>query len=132
MYFRGEGLGKDKSGRSSHISVTVKNDKKGIASGNQDWDFAWWDHLYNKNASNVVIAKDEKNEACIPKDNAGSVLTFCSGQSGQREQNRYAKDRYGYHQPSTTFRKEGKVRKHFGIAEPRQRQSLHEHGRSSR
>jgi hypothetical protein len=42
-----------------HISVSIKNDKKGVGVGQGQWEFAWWDHLYNKSASSVVVEKDE-------------------------------------------------------------------------
>ncbi|KAI8378831.1 hypothetical protein EDC96DRAFT_174918 [Choanephora cucurbitarum] len=55
----GEGLGKNKEGNVKHISVSVKNDKKGVGVNAGQWEFAWWDHLYNKSASSVVVAKEE-------------------------------------------------------------------------
>ncbi|RCH80577.1 G patch domain-containing protein 4 [Rhizopus stolonifer] len=55
----GEGLGKNKEGNVKHISVSVKNDKKGVGVNGSQWEFAWWDHLYNKSASSVVVAKEE-------------------------------------------------------------------------
>lgn len=58
--FRGDGLGKNKDGNVKHISVTKKNDKKGVGVGQDQWEFAWWDHLFNKSASGVVINKDEE------------------------------------------------------------------------
>jgi hypothetical protein len=57
---RGEGLGKNKDGNVKHISVTKKNDKKGVGVGQDQWEFAWWDHLFNKSASGVVINKDDE------------------------------------------------------------------------
>jgi hypothetical protein len=58
-FVRGDGLGKNKDGNIKHISVTKKNDKKGVGVGQDQWEFAWWDHLFNKSASGVVINKDE-------------------------------------------------------------------------
>lgn len=57
--FSGEGLGKNKEGNVKHIAVSVKNDKKGVGVNQGQWEFAWWDHLYNKSASSVVVAKEE-------------------------------------------------------------------------
>ncbi|KAI9489034.1 hypothetical protein BDB00DRAFT_640217 [Zychaea mexicana] len=54
----GEGLGKDKHGNAKHIAVKVKNDTKGVGKNQEQWDFAWWDHLYNKSASSVSVEKD--------------------------------------------------------------------------
>ncbi|KAI7850644.1 hypothetical protein BDC45DRAFT_487774 [Circinella umbellata] len=62
----GEGLGKDKHGNAKHIAVKVKNDTKGVGKSQEQWDFAWWDHLYNKSASSVSVEKDtEANEIRI-------------------------------------------------------------------
>ena len=58
-YNSGEGLGKNKEGNVKHINVSVKNDKKGVGVNQGQWEFAWWDHLYNKSASSVVVAKEE-------------------------------------------------------------------------
>ncbi|KAI8643570.1 hypothetical protein BD408DRAFT_364485 [Parasitella parasitica] len=55
----GDGLGKNKEGNIKHVSVSIKNDKKGVGVGQGQWEFAWWDHLYNKSASSVVVEKDE-------------------------------------------------------------------------
>ncbi|KAG2193766.1 uncharacterized protein EV154DRAFT_549996 [Mucor mucedo] len=55
----GEGLGKNKEGNVKHINVSIKNDKKGVGVNGGNWEFAWWDHLYNKSASAVVVAKEE-------------------------------------------------------------------------
>ncbi|KAI9262912.1 hypothetical protein EDC94DRAFT_607781 [Helicostylum pulchrum] len=55
----GEGLGKHKEGNVKHINVSIKNDKKGVGVNGGQWEFAWWDHLYNKSASSVVVAKEE-------------------------------------------------------------------------
>lgn len=60
--YRGDGLGKNKHGNTKHITVKVKNDTKGIGGNQQQWDFAWWDHLYNKSASSVTVEKDESKE----------------------------------------------------------------------
>ncbi|KAJ8655763.1 hypothetical protein O0I10_008649 [Lichtheimia ornata] len=59
---KGDGLGKNKHGNTKHITVKVKNDTKGIGGNQQQWDFAWWDHLYNKSASSVTVEKDESKE----------------------------------------------------------------------
>ncbi|KAI9483564.1 MAG: hypothetical protein EXX96DRAFT_499807 [Benjaminiella poitrasii] len=68
----GEGLGKDKKGNAKHINVTMKNDKKGVGVNKGDWEFAWWDHLYNKSASSVVVEKDEtKGEIKVAKKSKG-------------------------------------------------------------
>ncbi|KAI7905505.1 uncharacterized protein BX663DRAFT_419870, partial [Cokeromyces recurvatus] len=68
----GEGLGKEKKGNVKHISVTIKNDKKGVGVNKGDWEFAWWDHLYNKSASSVVVEKDEtKGEIKVATKNKG-------------------------------------------------------------
>ncbi|KAI9318966.1 hypothetical protein BX666DRAFT_1409225 [Dichotomocladium elegans] len=62
---KGEGLGKNKHGNTKHIAVTIKNDTKGIGGNQQQWDFAWWDHLYNKSAKAVAVEKDETDEVKV-------------------------------------------------------------------
>ncbi|KAF7726452.1 G patch domain-containing protein 4 [Apophysomyces ossiformis] len=57
---KGDGLGKNKDGNTKHIAVTVKNDTKGLGVNQDQWEFAWWDHLYNKSANAVVVEKDEE------------------------------------------------------------------------
>ncbi|CAO3677294.1 unnamed protein product [Umbelopsis ramanniana] len=67
---KGDGLGKNKDGNVKHISVTKKNDKKGVGVGQDQWEFAWWDHLFNKSASGVVINKDDdKGEVKVETKN---------------------------------------------------------------
>ncbi|KAI8089075.1 uncharacterized protein BX664DRAFT_332111 [Halteromyces radiatus] len=58
----GDGLGKHRDGRTKHISVTKKSDKKGVGVGQSQWEFAWWDHLYNKSASEVTVEKDDQEQ----------------------------------------------------------------------
>lgn len=61
----GDGLGKHRDGRTKHIAVSQKNDKKGVGVGSSQWEFAWWDHLYNKSASEVTVAKDEQDQVVV-------------------------------------------------------------------
>ncbi|CAO3610554.1 unnamed protein product [Mucor fragilis] len=76
----GEGLGKNKEGSAKHISVSVKNDKKGVGVGQGQWEFAWWDHLYNKSASSVVVEKDEgKGEIKIASKPKGETRRSKTG-----------------------------------------------------
>ncbi|KAF1806770.1 hypothetical protein V8B55DRAFT_1347865 [Mucor lusitanicus] len=76
----GEGLGKNKEGSAKHISVSVKNDKKGVGVGQGQWEFAWWDHLYNKSASSVVVEKDEdKGEIKVATKSKGETRRSKTG-----------------------------------------------------
>ncbi|KAK4520771.1 SWI/SNF and RSC complex subunit Ssr2 [Mucor velutinosus] len=76
----GEGLGKNKEGNAKHISVSVKNDKKGVGVGQGQWEFAWWDHLYNKSASSVVVEKDEdKGEIKVATKSKGETRRSKTG-----------------------------------------------------
>ncbi|KAI8335447.1 hypothetical protein BC941DRAFT_430337 [Chlamydoabsidia padenii] len=61
----GDGLGKHRDGRTKHVTVSKKNDKKGVGVGSSQWEFAWWDHLYNKSASEVTVAKDEQDKVVV-------------------------------------------------------------------
>lgn len=31
--------------------------------GQNQWEFAWWDHLYNKSANEVAVEKDNESES---------------------------------------------------------------------
>ncbi|KAI8393396.1 uncharacterized protein BYT42DRAFT_541672 [Radiomyces spectabilis] len=77
---KGEGLGKNRDGNVKHISVSVKNDKKGVGVGQDQWEFAWWDHLYNKSASSVSVEKDEqKGEIKVSKKKKDSARRSKTG-----------------------------------------------------
>ncbi|KAG0228823.1 G patch domain-containing protein 4 [Actinomortierella wolfii] len=66
---KGEGLGKNKTGITKSISVVKKNDTKGLGGKLDKWDFAWWDHVFNKSASNIKVVKDEASgEVAVEKD----------------------------------------------------------------
>ncbi|KAI9252459.1 hypothetical protein BY458DRAFT_419354, partial [Sporodiniella umbellata] len=62
---KGEGLGKEKDGNAKHISVSIKNDKKGVGVNGGQWEFAWWDHLYNKGANAVSVQKEESGQVKV-------------------------------------------------------------------
>ncbi|KAF9968598.1 G patch domain-containing protein 4 [Mortierella alpina] len=69
----GEGLGKNKDGIKKSISVTKKNDTKGLGGKLDKWDFAWWDHVFNKSAANIQVNKDESGEVKVEKQNASDI-----------------------------------------------------------
>lgn len=63
---KGQGLGKNNDGISKAISVSQKTDNSGLGTVSREIDsfsFHWWDHAFNKAASNIQIApttsKDE-------------------------------------------------------------------------
>ncbi|KAG0297713.1 G patch domain-containing protein 4 [Dissophora globulifera] len=63
----GDGLGKNSDGIKKSISVVKKNDTKGLGGKLDKWDFAWWDHVFNKSASNIQVNKDESGEVKVEK-----------------------------------------------------------------
>ncbi|GJJ70837.1 Pin2-interacting protein X1 [Entomortierella parvispora] len=63
----GDGLGKNRDGIKKSISVVKKNDTKGLGGKLDKWDFAWWDHVFNKSASNIQVNKDESGEVKVEK-----------------------------------------------------------------
>lgn len=67
---RGQGLGKTNSGNAESIKVTRKQDTNGLGREGDSYDFAWWDHVYNKAASNIVVAKDSDGS----DDEGGGVV----------------------------------------------------------
>ncbi|OZJ03776.1 hypothetical protein BZG36_03464 [Bifiguratus adelaidae] len=64
---KGQGLGKNRDGIKKAISIAKKDDTKGVGAKDQ-WDFAWWDHLYNKSAVNVDIVKEGNEVKISTKD----------------------------------------------------------------
>ncbi|TPX72560.1 hypothetical protein CcCBS67573_g05764, partial [Chytriomyces confervae] len=58
----GEGLGKKKDGINRAISVGFKNDTRGVGAAKDQFDFSWWDHVFNKASSQIQIHKEESGE----------------------------------------------------------------------
>lgn len=77
--YSGKGLGKNNEGNVKHINVTVKNDKKGVGVNQGEWEFAWWDHLYNKSADAVVVAKEEGGDIKIATKKKGETRRSKTG-----------------------------------------------------
>jgi hypothetical protein len=58
---KGQGLGSNQQGITKPISVAVKQDTIGLghsteASKNSEWNFTWWDHVFNKTASQIQVS----------------------------------------------------------------------------
>ncbi|KAF9942377.1 G patch domain-containing protein 4 [Modicella reniformis] len=70
---KGDGLGKNKDGIKKSISVVKKNDTKGLGGKVDKWDFAWWDHVFNKSVSNIKVNKDESGEVKVEKEGLSSI-----------------------------------------------------------
>ncbi|KAG0377869.1 G patch domain-containing protein 4 [Mortierella sp. AD032] len=75
----GDGLGKNNDGIKKSISVTKKNDTKGLGGKLDKWDFAWWDHVFNKSASNIQVNKDESGEVKVEKTAPTDIQTSRMG-----------------------------------------------------
>ncbi|KAF9548244.1 G patch domain-containing protein 4 [Mortierella hygrophila] len=75
----GDGLGKNKDGIKKSISVTKKNDTKGLGGKLDKWDFAWWDHVFNKSAANIQVNKDESGEVKVEKQAPSDIQTSRMG-----------------------------------------------------
>ncbi|KAF9149582.1 G patch domain-containing protein 4 [Linnemannia schmuckeri] len=75
----GDGLGKNKDGIKKSISVTKKNDTKGLGGKLDKWDFAWWDHVFNKSAANIQVNKDESGEVKVEKQASSDIQTSRMG-----------------------------------------------------
>ncbi|KAF9348764.1 G patch domain-containing protein 4 [Mortierella sp. NVP85] len=70
---QGEGLGKNKDGIKKSISVVKKNDTKGLGGKSDKWDFAWWDHVFNKSVSSIQVSKDESGEVKVEKQGSSAI-----------------------------------------------------------
>ncbi|XP_030044884.1 G patch domain-containing protein 4 [Microcaecilia unicolor] len=57
---KGQGLGRQESGISEAIKVKVKCGKAGVGHNSaEQFTFHWWDHVFNKTASNITVETDE-------------------------------------------------------------------------
>ncbi|KAF9109381.1 G patch domain-containing protein 4 [Mortierella sp. AM989] len=75
----GDGLGKNRDGIKKSISVVKKNDTKGLGGKLDKWDFAWWDHVFNKSASNIQVSKDESGEVKVEKQATTTIQMSRTG-----------------------------------------------------
>ncbi|KNC75301.1 hypothetical protein SARC_12171 [Sphaeroforma arctica JP610] len=57
----GEGLGKEKQGRSRAVKGELKRDSAGVGHAGDDFGFNWWDHCYNKAAAKIEVGVCEKS-----------------------------------------------------------------------
>lgn len=70
----GMGLGRQNEGRSTAIKVKFKFDSKGLGeNGTEQFQFNWWDHMFNKAASNISVKEDD----------AGAVAVETTGETGE-------------------------------------------------
>ncbi|KAJ1969843.1 hypothetical protein H4R35_006034, partial [Dimargaris xerosporica] len=56
---KGQGLGRSNDGIKKAVKVSRKSDRKGVGATNNDWGFAWWDHIYNKSARGIQVTQSE-------------------------------------------------------------------------
>ncbi|KAI9296471.1 hypothetical protein K502DRAFT_364142 [Neoconidiobolus thromboides FSU 785] len=68
---KGEGLGKDRKGIKKAITVAKKSDTRGVGAKN-DYEFAWWDHVYNKVSSTVQV-DNENGEIQVKSTDIESI-----------------------------------------------------------
>ena len=61
---KGEGLGKNKHGISSAITVGLKQDTNGLGLHSDEWSSTWWDSVFNKTSNTIVVQKDT-NGVCL-------------------------------------------------------------------
>ncbi|KAL7753166.1 hypothetical protein RI367_001620 [Sorochytrium milnesiophthora] len=88
---KGKGLGRHKQGRKDIVKVSVKNDNKGIGVDADTYKFQWWDHVYNKSMSQIVVHTDdasgEVKMSSTAADNTGLVSRFApDGSVPEKEQ----------------------------------------------
>ncbi|KAJ3339770.1 G patch domain-containing protein 4 [Entophlyctis luteolus] len=84
----GEGLGKKKDGISRAISVSFKNDTKGVGISNahDEFGFTWWDHVFNKTARQIQVEKDSDGDECVVQTKKSGKSASKSSHRDQQEQ----------------------------------------------
>ncbi|KAJ1543725.1 mitotic spindle checkpoint protein Bub3, partial [Cladochytrium tenue] len=92
----GDGLGKRRDGISRALSVSIKNDNRGIGSKSDDFSFAWWDHVFNKVTASIHVSKEEteRGEVTVSQRSGGVVVqktayrSFVKGSSDPSQDDR--------------------------------------------
>lgn len=71
---QGKGLGRKESGIKEAIKVQIKNDTAGVGHDpGQDFTFHWWDHVFNKAASNINVKTTEDGVSVTSGNNNGPI-----------------------------------------------------------
>lgn len=58
----GKGLGKNEDGIKAPVRVDVKKDNEGVGASVDKFGFQWWDHLFNKAASNICVESAQNGD----------------------------------------------------------------------
>lgn len=78
---RGEGLGKNRTGISAAVKVARKKGTQGVGTKGENFEFAWWDHVYNKVLSSVRVdnangeVKVQLDENLLSRNQMGIIST---------------------------------------------------------
>lgn len=71
---KGKGLGRRESGISEAIKVKIKCDKGGVGhKEGEQFTFHWWDHVFNKASSNLVVETGQDGVK-VKADDSSNVL----------------------------------------------------------
>jgi len=63
---RGKGLGKDHQGIVDAIKPKLKFDQTGVGHNRaEEFEFHWWDHVFNKAAKNITVDESETGEVKV-------------------------------------------------------------------
>ncbi|CAH1788842.1 unnamed protein product [Owenia fusiformis] len=70
----GQGLGKDETGIKEAIKVKLKKDTCGVGHNlGDEFSFHWWDHVFNKAASNINVKTTEDGVVVTKKGESNTV-----------------------------------------------------------
>ncbi|XP_033126227.1 G patch domain-containing protein 4-like [Anneissia japonica] len=72
----GSGLGRNEDGISEAIKVKIKRDSAGVGHDPaEQFTFHWWDHVFNKAASNIQVTNNEDGVVVLNKKEGSHMIT---------------------------------------------------------
>ncbi|RXN30354.1 G patch domain-containing 4-like protein [Labeo rohita] len=72
---KGKGLGRSENGITEAIKVQIKSDKKGMGhKEGEQFSFHWWDHVFNKATSNLVVESGQNGVEVKKSDDTNDDL----------------------------------------------------------
>ncbi|XP_071942096.1 G patch domain-containing protein 4-like [Antedon mediterranea] len=72
----GNGLGRNEDGISEAIKVKIKRGNAGVGhDAAEQFTFHWWDHVFNKAASNITVKHNENGVEVLKKDKESGIIS---------------------------------------------------------